>query len=105
MSKKAKIIQKGTKSEPNQMVDMSNPPQQQLDLSKRSLQEQIVLLKGGYYAAHANAQSEFDQLINSLTNMILAKENRILQLTQENKDLMEKLNKSTPATGSKSNKQ
>ena len=108
---KVKIIKRINEPETGKPLPLEvQPSRQSIDLSKRSMEEQIELLKSPFYSAHARTQREMDKLIESMLGMLVAKDNRTLQLTEENKkmaaeleNLRPKSEKSKPKTENKSN--
>jgi len=94
---KVKIIKRINEPETGKPLPLEvQPSRQSIDLSKRSIEEQIDLLKGPYYIAHARTQREMDELIKNMLGMMVAKDNRTLQLTEENKKLLVELEKLRP---------
>lgn len=69
------------------------PPRQQIDLSKRTMEEQMDMLKGPFYSAHAREQKEVDRLIDNCLGLLDAKEQVILRNNVEMKQLRQKLEK------------
>lgn len=69
------------------------PARQQIDLSKRTMEEQMDMLKGPFYSAHAKEQKEVDRLIDNCLGLLDAKEQVILQNNVELKQLRQKLEK------------
>jgi len=94
---KVKIIKRINEPETGKPLPLEiQPSRQSIDLSKRSMEEQIELLKSPFYSAHARTQREMDKLIESMLGMMVAKDNRTLQLTEENKKLLVELEKLRP---------
>ena len=94
---KVKIIKRINEPETGKPLPLGvQPSRQSIDLSKRSMEEQLDLLKGPYYSAHARTQLEMDKLIQNMLGMLVAKDNRTLQLTEENKKLTTELEKLKP---------